>query len=172
MVLIIFLFSFLDEINYIWNSRFFFFFTYSILINIIIVGGRGLKDILFSLKEEARLASLPSIGRNLQGHTFEGFSGLEIRAARIWCRPVRCAPCLCEVVVVLLHFFLRILNQTCACACVSVDLKKRRGGGWVRMEKRRKRKVKTDEIFFLFFFTKSISIFQDSQIINFCVYVI
>lgn len=40
------------------------------------------------------------------------------------------------------------------------------------MEKRRKRKVKTDEIFFLFFFTKSISIFQDSQIINFCVYII
>lgn len=154
MVLIIFLFSFLDEINYIWNSRFFFFFTYSILINIIIVGGRGLKDILFSLKEEARLASLPSIGRNLQGHTFEGFSGLEIRAARIWCRPVRCAPCLCEVVVVLLHFFLRILNQTCACACVSVDLKKEKRRRMSQDGKAEEKEGEDRRNFLSFFFYK------------------
>lgn len=47
---------------------------------------------------------------NSQGHTFEGFSGLEIRAAGTWCWPVRCVPLRCEVVVVRFLSFLAILN--------------------------------------------------------------
>lgn len=117
MVLIIFLFSFLDKINYIWNSRFFFFFIYSILINIIIVGG-GIKGYSFFVERGGK-TGFPSFHRT-------EFAGTHLRgvfrAGNKGCSDMVSASALCSMPVrgccrALALFSSNFKPNLCACVC-------------------------------------------------------